>query len=323
MTAAGAGEDPPAVAVVLGGLGMLGHALVDALADAPGVRVRATVRTAADLAPARAWRPDVEWAALDAAGAEPEVAAGLTTLLAGAGWAFNAAGMIKQRLRDDRREDVERAVRVNALFPALLARAAGEAGARVVQIATDCVYGGARGGYAEGAPHDALDVYGKTKSLGEVAAPGVHNLRCSIVGPERRGHRSLLEWLRRQPPGATLEGWVDHRWNGVTTRAFARLCRGLVERGPALPARAHWLPADAVTKHELLTLFARALGRHDLKVLPRPSPAPVDRTLATDDPALSARLWTLAGYPGPPTIAALVEEVAATAAHASAAEVEA
>ena len=41
----------------------------------------------------------------------------------------------------------------------------------ILQIATDCVYSGATGGYTESSSHDALDVYGKTKSLGEVALP--------------------------------------------------------------------------------------------------------------------------------------------------------
>src|SRR5207244_6584362 len=110
---------------------------------------------------------------------------------------------------------VRRAVAVNSLFPYALSDVAEAAGARVLQIATDCVFSGREGSYREDSPHDPLDVYGKTKSLGEVQAPHFLNLRCSIVGPEIRGFRSLLCWFLAQPRNARLRGFVNHWWNGV------------------------------------------------------------------------------------------------------------
>ena len=77
----------------------------------------------------------------------------------------NAIGITKPYVRDDRPDEVERALRVNALFPFELGRAAAQAGARVLQIATDCVWAGTRGGYREDDPHDPVDVYGKTNKL--------------------------------------------------------------------------------------------------------------------------------------------------------------
>ena len=41
---------------------------------------------------------------------------------------------------------------------------------KVIQIATDCVFDGLKGNYTEDDKHNAIDVYGKTKSLGEVSA---------------------------------------------------------------------------------------------------------------------------------------------------------
>src|SRR5436190_133310 len=83
---------------------------------------------------------------------------------------------------DVRPSEVERAVDVNARLPHLLGELARGADARILQIATDCVYSGSRGEYVESDPHDALDVYGKTKSLGESFQETVHHLRCSIIG---------------------------------------------------------------------------------------------------------------------------------------------
>jgi dTDP-4-dehydrorhamnose reductase len=82
-------------------------------------------------------------------------------------WIINCIGVIKPYC-----DDIPRAIKVNALFPYTLP-------ANTIQIATDCVYSGAKGNYVESDPHDADDIYGKTKSLGE--ATHIKNLRCSIA----------------------------------------------------------------------------------------------------------------------------------------------
>jgi dTDP-4-dehydrorhamnose reductase len=215
-------------------------------------------------------------------------------------WVVNAIGLLKPRIRSE-----EEAFEVNARFPARLATAAEDAGARMIQIATDGVFSGATGGYAEDSPHDADDVYGRSKSLGE--ATGVTHLRCSIVGPDGAG--SLMAWLLAQPRGATVPGYSDHVWNGVTTLAFGRLCAGIMREGLEPPSPLHVVPADTVTKGELLALIAVACGRDDLTVEQRPSGDPVDRSLATLHPEANAALWRAAGYGEPPAIAAMVEEL--------------
>ena len=171
--------------VVLGASGMLGSMVLSELAGDGTLEVTGTVRPALD----------AECAGVD----------DLARLLDGASWAVNAIGVIKPYIRDDEAAAVERAVRVNGLFPHLLARAAERTGCRVLQIATDCVYSGTIGNYREDAPHDALDVYGKTKSLGEVNSPAVHHLRCSIIGPEPKAHVSLLDWFLGPPSGSGLD----------------------------------------------------------------------------------------------------------------------
>jgi dTDP-4-dehydrorhamnose reductase len=291
--------------VVLGASGMLGSMVLKWLERDPALDVAATVRSAAlgqELA-ARMRRASVS--VLDATNPTE-----LGAAIRGAQWIVNAIGITKPYVRDDVPDEVERAVRVNALFPHLLAEAAATEGARVLQIATDCVFSGREGGYVEGAGHDPLDVYGKTKSLGEVRAAGVHHLRCSIVGPEPRTRAFLLEWLRSQPHGATVPGFTDHRWNGVTTLQFARLCHAIVRDEPELPLVLHVVPTGSVTKGELLRLIAGALGRSDLVVRPVASGRRLDRTLLTTDPARNCALWAAAGYPEPPSVASMLNELA-------------
>jgi dTDP-4-dehydrorhamnose reductase len=293
--------------VVLGASGMLGSTVLEVLSTTPGLQVAGTVRSASQADACRERVPEVTWRLLDAAGDEH----GIRAAIDGADWVVNAIGLTKPFIHDDNPVEVERALRINGLFPFALARAAEASNSQVVQIATDCVYSGSAGRYAENAPHDALDVYGKTKSLGEVALPPIHLLRCSIIGPQPSGPAYLLEWLRGQPDGAIVNGYSDHLWNGVTTLAFGHLCRGLITGAAPAPTLQHVIPAGDVSKADLLTLIATAYGRDDIKVRPGPAPEPVDRTLRTRDADSNAALWRGAGYGEPPSVSHMVAELAA------------
>lgn len=291
--------------LVAGGTGMLGAMVVDVLSRQEGFDLTATARDARWLAAAEERIPGVRWVEWDV-----ERERDAESLPGGAfDWIVNCVGVIKPFIRDDDPAQVARAVRVNALFPHRLAAMARAAGARVLQIATDCVYSGREGRYAEDAPHDALDVYGKTKSLGEVPAEGFHSIRCSIIGPEPKGRVSLLEWFLKQPAGATVTGFPNHRWNGVTTLHFAKVCAGIVRENLALPGRVHLVPAGDLSKADMLSCFAAAYGRQDLVIQRAAAPTVVDRTLSTKMVGLSEALWSAAGYAAPPTVPEMIAEM--------------
>ncbi len=204
---------------------------------------------------------------------------------------INAIGKIKPYC-----SDVEGAIRVNALFPHQLPT-------NTIQIATDCVYSGLRGSYVETDPHDALDVYGKTKSLGE--APHIKNLRCSIIGPEVKTHSSLMDWFLAQKEA---NGFTNHMWNGVTTYHFAKVLRGIVDYGYDPGQLQHLVPGDVVSKYELLTLLAYYFD-NSIKVTPVEADEAIDRTLKTNNPKVNKELWKLAGYDEPPSIDQMIWEL--------------
>ncbi len=224
-------------------------------------------------------------------------------------WVVNAIGVLDRKIDEHDPLSVATAIDVNARFPHLLAAAI--RGQRVINVATDGVYSGSQSPYDESSPHDASGVYGRSKSLGEVQAPGVLNLRCSIIGPETPPSASLLGWALSQPSGATIPGYNDHRWNGVTSLHFAKLCAAVMTATPKdLPATLHVVPGDSVTKAELLRLALDAFGRRDVVVAENPGSRPVDRTLGTLHEELNMGLWAQAGYPRPPLIGDMLQELA-------------
>jgi dTDP-4-dehydrorhamnose reductase len=285
--------------LLLGVTGMLGGMVGEVLADEPDVELVATAR--GDPRPAGPF-PIHEF---DARKDHP--ARLLDQLLPD--WIVNAIGITQPHIDPASAPTVAAALDVNARFPYALAEAAHRHGSRVIQIATDGVFSGREGGYREDAPHDALDVYGKTKSLGEVPARNVTHLRCSIVGPGHNRGASLLAWLLGHARGARVPGYTDHRWNGITTWHFGRLCAGILREEVDLPSPLHVVPRDTVTKAQLLREIATAFGRPDLVVEPSPSRSPVDRSLATLHADANARLWRAAGYDTPPTVREMVRQL--------------
>src|SRR5215471_4727311 len=241
--------------LVLGGSGMLGSMVVDYLSKQDGIAITATVRSA-DLRTTMAEKyPRACWNVVDFAAGDTD------SDLFKQDWVVNAIGITKPLIRDDNAAEIMRAIEINSRLPHRVGKEAEAHGARVLQIATDCVYSGAKGRYTETDPHDALDVYGKTKSLGECFLSSTQHLRCSIIGPEPKDFKFLIEWFRRQPSGAPVNGFTNHHWNGVTTLHFAKICHGFITADLPLTHLQHVVPTGLVTKAQMLRDFARAYGR--------------------------------------------------------------
>ena len=293
--------------MVLGGSGMLGSMVVSYLATVPNFKVTATTRSDELLAQYRQKLPQIAWKKFDADAAD------LSNALAvcdGHDWVINAIGITKPLIHDDNAFEVDRALRINALLPHRLAERAEANGSRVLQIATDCVYSGQQGFYVESDDHDALDVYGKTKSLGEAYYSNLHHLRCSIIGPEPKDHKFLLEWFLGQPPDGQVNGFTNHRWNGVTTLHFAKLCGGIITKDLTLSHLQHIVPDELVTKYQLLQAFAESYGRSDVTISPMEAKVVIDRTLSTKNTDTNQGLWAAAGYEHPPSVPEMVQELA-------------
>jgi dTDP-4-dehydrorhamnose reductase len=228
--------------------------------------------------------------------------------LRGGDFVINCVGLTKSRINEDSMASRSLAVKLNIDFPNHLARAAEKLGVKIIQVATDCVFSGLAGGYREGSAHDPLDVYGKTKSLGETPSPNVMHLRCSLIGPEVGRSSLFFEWVRQQPINAQIDGYTNHLWNGLSSHAFGKVVAGIVDEGLFAAGLQHLVPSNQVTKDELIRLELAAVGRDDVQVRSRAAKQPIDRTLATDRTGFNKQLFLAAGYKKIPTIEEMVLE---------------
>ena len=214
---------------------------------------------------------------------------------------LNCIGVIKPSIGDDPKS-IENAILINSVLPYELYQATFNRDIKVFQIATDCVFSGLNHDNNESSSHDPLDVYGKTKSLGEVSSENFMQVRCSIVGKEINHRKSLFEWFKTQPTGAKVNGYINHHWNGVTTRVFAELVAGSIISNQFLPGKHHLVPKDSVSKYELLNIFGKVTRRNDISIEPYETENSVFRNISTIYPEINEKLWRIAGYDHIPSI---------------------
>jgi len=260
--------------LVLGSTGMLGHMVVKVFSKEKTFEVKGThLNNRRD-----PWYFNVE--------------AGLKNLISickknkGFDYLINCIGVVNDKINENDSESILRAIRINSIFPHQLAEFAEKQKIRVIHISTDGVFSGEAKNCNEDTPHDCPDIYGKTKSSGEVLNnENFLNIRCSILGPSPFEKGGLFEWFRSRPEGSTIYGYTNYLWNGVTTLQFAQLCRKIIKKNyfdsivKESPVH-HFCPNKPISKFQLLKLL-KSLHRKRIKILPKKNKTAVKRILTT------------------------------------------
>lgn len=221
---------------------------------------------------------------------------------------LNFVGLIRHKMNIEQANSIEEAELLNVHLPTELDNLAKENNCKVIQVGTDCVFSGVEGNYDEFSPHDPSDLYGQTKSKGEIHLLRTMNLRVSVVGKEQSTSIELMSWLLNQPKNAEVQGFNNHFWNGVTPKQLSKVINSVVTKDLFNPRSLHLVPADKTSKCELLQTIATLGGRHDIQVRPVAAASSVDRTLSTAFPEWNMKIWESAGYLEIPRIQDMIAE---------------
>jgi dTDP-4-dehydrorhamnose reductase len=192
---------------------------------------------------------------------------------------INCAGAIPQK-----KSKIRQYISLNVLFPHKLADYVIEHNLRMIHITTDCVFSGDRGHYDENSVHDADDIYGISKSLGEPET--ICNIRTSIIGEDPRSKTSLLEWVIDHNKG-DLDGYVNSLWNGVTCLQLAKTIDYMLKNDIYWVGVRHVHSPIIVSKYDLCIMIAEIYGL-DI-VIRRMENAKQNKSLST--------LWPLFNIP--------------------------
>ena len=268
--------------LIIGASGMLGNAMFRTFAADARFSVTGTVR---NISSRRWFEESLQERILP--GVEVEQADSLAAAFRAVKPALviNCVGVVKQLAAAD---DPLITLPINALLPHRLAALCDIAGARLVQISTDCVFSGAKGGYVESDFPDADDLYGRSKLLGEVDYPHAITLRTSIIGHELGGARSLVNWfLAQQGP---VKGFTKAIFSGLPTVVLAELVRDVLVARPELHGLYH-VAAAPIAKYDLLQLVAEVYGKQ-IDIVPSDALV-IDRSLD------AGRFHAATGYTAP------------------------
>lgn len=269
--------------LVLGGSGMLGHRLCRVLSAR--METWATFREA----PARFAQYEFIAQERTLGGIHAEDTASVRGALATVQpeVVINCIGIVKQR--DEAKQAIP-SIQVNALFPHQLADLCHEQAARLVQISTDCVFSGFCGKYTEADVPDPVDLYGRTKLLGELQRPNCLTLRTSIIGWQLNTFSSLLSWFSQQR-GQRIKGYQQAIYSGFSTHVLAGLISDLIETRPDLTGL-YQVASEPISKYDLLVAFRDKLGWDDIEIEP-------DDNFYCDRSLVGTRFSTATGWKAP------------------------
>lgn len=258
--------------LILGATGMLGHALQKVFASNAQYETWATLRSSS----AKRLFAQADHARL-IDGVDVEDRDALIAVLdrVRPDVVVNAIGLIKQLAIAN---DPLKVLPINAMFPHQLAGLCHLAGARMIQISSDCVFSGRTGNYLETDLSDAEDLYGKSKYIGEVHdQPHVVTLRTSGIGHELGSKNGLLEWFLSEQ--GKVRGYTNAIYTGLPWVELARVILEFVLPNPELRGLYH-VSSQRISKLDLLQLIARVYGK-DIVIEPDDS-VRIDRSLNAD-----------------------------------------
>jgi len=125
---------------------------------------------------------------------------------------------------------------------------------RLIHFSTDCVFTGAKGDYIDNDNKDASDLYGSTKSMGEVIdSKFAITLRGSMIGSELENKTELFEWFLKQK-NKKIKGFNKVIYSGITTTKMAEIVLKLIDQFPNLSG-VYNISSKPISKFELLKLW--------------------------------------------------------------------
>ena len=174
--------------------------------------------------------------------------------------------------------DPSNAILINSLLPHKLLEYSKAVGSKLIHISTDCVFDGLKGSYIETDSKTAQDIYGLSKSLGEINDSENLTLRTSIIGPELKNNgEGLFSWFIKQK--GEVNGFTESIWGGVTTLVLADVIIKSIIDG--LTGLIHVTNREPISKFNLLNLIKEKFNLTDVKLVSVPGKKS-DKSLKTN-----------------------------------------
>ena len=165
---------------------------------------------------------------------------------------INCVGITTRRINNDNISNLEF---INSRLPHYLNEWTEKNDKRLIHFSTDCVYSGKSGMYSESDNPDAIDLYGKSKAIGEINNTKALTIRTSLIGREVYNHTELFEWLYKNKSGKVY-GYENVYYSGLTTIRMSKILEKIINYYPDLQGVFN-ISSKPITKYSLLNLINR------------------------------------------------------------------
>lgn len=163
---------------------------------------------------------------------------------------LNACGIT---IRRGLEEIISNTILLNSALPHFLNEWVSKNNKRLIHFSTDCVFSGKRGDYLDTDIKDAYDLYGTTKSLGEIVdSKFAITLRGSMIGRELENKTELFEWFLQQN-NKKIKGFSEVIYAGITTVKMAEIVLRLIKFYPNLSG-IYNISSKSISKYDLLKM---------------------------------------------------------------------
>ena len=129
---------------------------------------------------------------------------------------------------------------------------------KLIHFSTDCVFSGTKGNYLDNDIPDANDLYGETKSAGEIDSGNTLNIRCSMIGRELFNFTELFEWLNMNK-NKKIEGFSNVIYSGITTVRMGKIIHYILKHKLNLSG-IYNISSVPISKYDLLVKLSNAFS---------------------------------------------------------------
>lgn len=235
--------------LILGGEGLVGHAVYRYLKTQPEFRVRASHHS-----------PTADWFKFD--GQNPEKDLKKIFKTGHYDYVINTIGL----LQHDNKAGESDYIAINTNLPLMLAKLTANLKFNLIHVSTDAVFPTDSGPVNEKSLPNPADIYGRTKLAGEVTGDKCLTIRTSIIGMDPYHQRGLLEWALTQN---RVTGFTNQTWSGCTNVQLAQFIENTIKA--EMNGLIHFAPLGPMSKYALLSKWAElnhktAIGTKDREV---------------------------------------------------------
>jgi len=170
---------------------------------------------------------------------------------------INCLGLIPQNISS---YDKGKMLYVNGKLPHEIANNIKGMETQFIQISTDCVFNGSHGNRLETDKPDNNELYGISKTNGEIIDKYNLTIRTSIIGHEIKRKKSFLEWFLNNDQ-KRVEGYKNAYFSGLTTLEFSNIIASYMLANTKYFGLYH-VSGPKINKYDLLKIIGKTYQKN-------------------------------------------------------------